>query len=179
MLAGVLPVSADGMRITVHLENYARVPAADWVVVRRDIEDIYRAAGITLTWAGPLLKPVAEVPRDGVRRVAVVLVNIQQPFDGSEHDTADVLGRAVPGISRAWVFANRVSEMTKVGAIDPNRMLARVVAHEIGHLLLESKAHAAHGIMRAGLELSEGGFYRFTEEQASLMRDGIRRHANR
>ena len=69
--------------------------------------------------------------------------------------------------------------MTKVGAIDPNRLLARVVAHEIGHLWLESKAHAAHGIMRAGLELSEGGFYRFTKEQAGLMRDGIRRHANR
>jgi predicted Zn-dependent protease len=65
-------------------------------------------------------------------------------------DIADVLGRAVPGISRAWVFANRVSEMTKLGAIDANRLLARVVAHEIGHLLLESKAHAPHGICVPG-----------------------------
>ena len=34
-------------------------------------------------------------------------------------------------------------------------------------------------MMRAGLELSGVGFYRFTDEQASLMRDGIRRHASR
>jgi hypothetical protein len=171
--------SGDEVRVTVHVENHARVAAAEWGVVQREIEDIYRRTGITLTWAGPLLVPFSEVPKDGVRRVAVVLVNIQEPFDGSALDTADVLGRAVPGISRAWVFANRVSEMTKVGAIDPTLLLARVVAHEIGHLLLESRAHAPHGIMRAGLELSGVGFYRFTDEQARLMRDGIRRHAIR
>jgi hypothetical protein len=178
MLAGVLPLGASDLRVTVHLENYARVPASEWARVRREIEGIYRAAGITLGWAGPLLKPAAEVPPDGVRRVAMVLVNIQEPFAGSERDTADVLGRAVPDLSRAWVFANRVTEMTKVGAVAPTLLLARVVAHEIGHLLLESRAHAPHGIMRAGLELGEVGFYRFTDEQASLMRDRIGRHAN-
>jgi hypothetical protein len=179
MLVWAPTASGDEMRVTVHVENHARVPAGDWEAVQREIENIYRRTGITLTWAGPLLIPFSEVPRDGVRRVAVVVVNIQQPFDGSALDTADVLGRAVPGISRAWVFANRVSEITKVGAIDPTLLLARVIAHEMGHLLLESKAHAPHGIMRAGLELSEVGFYGFTEEQSILMRDGIRRHARR
>jgi uncharacterized protein (UPF0264 family) len=54
-------------------------------------------------------------------------------------------------------------------SIDPNLLLARVVAHEIGDLLLESKAHAAHGIMRAGLDVNGVGFYRFTEDQAAEM----------
>ena len=59
------------------------------------------------------------------------MVNIQKTFEGSALDTADVLGRAVPGISRAWVFANRVSEMTIVGVIDPTLLLARVVATKL------------------------------------------------
>jgi len=174
---GVPAVEAHEVSVTVHVENYASVPAGDWAVVQREIEETYRAAGIALTWSGPLRVPMNEVSRDGIRRVALVLVHIREPFAGSEQDTADVLGRAVPAISRAWIFVNRVAEMTKFGSIDATRLLARVVAHEIGHLLLESSAHAPHGIMRAGLELSEVGFYRFTEEQAALMRDGIRRHA--
>jgi hypothetical protein len=178
-LAGIAwasPSSAGEVRVTVHVENHARVPATDWEVIQREIEGVYRPAGITLTWAGPLFVPSSEVPRDDIRRVAVVLVNIQEPFDGSALDTADVLGRAVPSISRAWIFANRVIEITKVGSIDAKQLLARVVAHEIGHLLLNSTTHAPHGIMRAGLALSQAGFYGFSDEQASLMRDGIRRH---
>ena len=89
------------------------------------------------------------------------------------------LGRAVPDISRAWVFTNRVIAITKMRSIDPNLLLARVVAHEIGHLLLESRAHAAHGIMRAGLDVNGVGFYRFTENQAAEMRDAVRRHTVR
>ena len=174
---GVPIVGADDVSLTVHVENYVSLPASDWAIVQREVEEIYRVAGIALTWAGPLRVPMAEAPKDGVRRVALVLVHIRQPFAGSEQDTADVLGRAVPDISRAWIFVNRVTEVTKFGSITETRLLARVVAHEIGHLLLNSKIHAPHGIMRAGLALSQVGFYGFSDEQASLMRDSIRRRA--
>lgn len=176
MVGGLLPVSADGLQVTVHVENYARVPPGDWEIVQRQIDDIYRAAGITLVWAGPLRIPMSQIPRDGVRRLALVIVNILEPFGGSERDTADVLGRAAPDVSRAWVFANRVGEISKEGSVDANLLFARVAAHEIGHLLLRSKAHAPHGIMRAGLALTQVGSYRFTDAEAALMRDGIRRH---
>jgi hypothetical protein len=69
-------------------------------------------------------------------------------------------------------------ELQKWEAIHARLLLARVVAHEIGHLLLESRARAPHGIMRGGLEQGEAGFYRFTDEQASRMRDRIGRHSN-
>ena len=173
---GVPAIGADEVGVTVHVENYASVPAGEWAMAQREVEEIYRAAGIALQWAGPLRVPMDEVPRDGIRRVALVLAHIREPFAGSEQDTAEVLGRAVPAISRAWIFVNRVAEMTKFGSIDARRLLARVVAHELGHVLLESRAHAPYGIMRAGLELSEVGFNRFTGEHAALMRDGIRRH---
>jgi hypothetical protein len=180
-LAGVLggvPVDGrDDVAVTVHAENYAAVPPGDWDLVTREVEDIYRAAGVTLKWAGPLRVPMREVPRDGVRRVALVVLNIQEPFAGSARDTADVLGRAAPELSRAWVFANRVTEITKAGSIDADLLLARAVAHEIGHLLLGSMDHAPGGIMRAGLPLEVVGFFRFSEEQATRIRDGIRRQA--
>lgn len=180
-LAGVLggvPVDGrDEVAVRVHVENYAAVPPDDWDLVKREVNDIYRSAGVTVEWAGPLRVPMREVPRDGVRRVALVVLNIQEPFAGSARDTADVLGRAAPHLSRAWVFANRVTEITKAGLVDANLLFARVVAHELGHLLLGDMVHASHGIMRAGLPLEKVGFYRFTEEQAARIRDGIRRHA--
>ena len=180
-LAGVLgglPVDGrDEVAVTVHVENYAAVPPEDWDLVTREVDDIFRSGGITLKWEGALRVPMREVPRDGVRRMALVVLDIQEPFAGSERDTADVLGRAAPHLSRAWVFANRVTEITKAGSMDANLLLARVVAHEMGHLLLGSMAHAPRGIMRAGLPLDVVGFYRFTEEQAGKISDGIRRQA--
>lgn len=167
--------SADDPVIAVHVEDYARVPPDDWAVVRREVEQIYETAGVSLVWAGPLRIPAREWPRDGVRRVALALVNIEVPFAGDPKDTADVLGRAAAELSRAWVFANRVTEAARTGAVDANVLLARVIAHEIGHVLLPGEKHTTRGIMRANLEREQVGFFWFTAEQAAAMRAGIQR----
>jgi hypothetical protein len=187
VLMGILGTSgvasADDAVITVHVEDYARVPAEDWTVVQREVAQIYETAGVTVTWAGPLRTPQHQWPRDGVRRVALVIVNIEVPFAGDPRDTADVVGRAAAEYSRAWVFANRVTEAARTGAVDANVLLARVIAHEIGHLLLPNQKHAARGIMRASLEREQVGFFGFTLEQAAFIRAGIQRlratHAQR
>lgn len=57
--------------------------------------------------------------------------------------------------------------------------LGTLLAHEIGHLLLERASHSASGIMsspwRAGdLVLAAQGSLLFTAKEASLLRDGVR-----
>ena len=47
-----------------------------------------------------------------------------------------------------------------------------------GCLLLESRARASHGIMRAGLERGEVGFYRYRRAGQPDARDRIGRHAS-
>jgi hypothetical protein len=58
------------------------------------------------------------------------------------------------------------------------RVLGHVMAHELGHLLLGSNAHAEIGIMRPRwfgqqLRAVERGALFFSPEQALLMRNGL------
>jgi hypothetical protein len=61
------------------------------------------------------------------------------------------------------------------------RILGHAIAHEVGHLLLNLKAHPAHGIMRSDCGLPEMrdaayGNLLFTREQVEVLRaDGGRR----
>ena len=160
--------------IVVHLEDQTRLLPDDLEVIRKNVNDIFHAAGVTLSWAGPLQRPVSDVSCDGVRRVAVSVINIQQPFSNDARDTDDVLGRAAPAYARAWVFRNRVAEVAKNRPVDLNLLLAGAIAHEIGHLLLPpATSHGAVGIMRPGLELNHVGIVRFTPEESKLIRTAL------
>src|SRR5688572_2345785 len=80
--------------------------------------------------------------------------------------------------SGAWVFANRVAGITEVGS-HPCEAPARARrCARTWSSLTGIEGPCPHGIMRGGLELGEAGFYRFTDEQASRMRDRIGRHSN-
>jgi hypothetical protein len=48
----------------------------------------------------------------------------------------------------AFVFSDRVLAFARRHRLDAGRLLGQVIAHEVGHLLLASKAHAAAGLMR-------------------------------
>jgi len=49
----------------------------------------------------------------------------------------------------ATIYLDLVRSMAKRGAVDVCRLLGRVIAHEIGHLLLNTNQHANSGLMRA------------------------------
>ncbi len=48
----------------------------------------------------------------------------------------------------ATVYVNRTMRLARDLEIDHYKLLGRAVAHEIGHLLLATNAHAASGLMR-------------------------------
>lgn len=160
--------------IIAHLEDQTRLPADALDIIRQHVNEIFHSAGVNVSWAGPLQRPVSDVSCDGVPRVAVSIINIQKPFSGDARDTADVLGRAAPAYARAWVFLNRVAEVAKHRPVDMNLILARAITHEIGHLLLPAEtAHGAVGIMRPSLEFNHTGVVGFTREEAKLIRSAL------
>lgn len=171
------PAASDAgqdSKLVVHLDDHVRLPAKDLGAVKRNVDDIFRAADVAVSWAGPLRRPVSESSCDGLRHVAVAIINIQTPFSGAASDTADVLGRAAPAYSRAWVFYNRVAQFASDRPVDINLLLARAVAHEIGHLLLPPEApHGTVGIMRPSLELGHLGFLRFSRDESKLIRAAL------
>jgi hypothetical protein len=82
------------------------------------------------------------------------------------------------------VFADRVTRTSNRAGANARGVLGRVIAHEIGHLLIGTSHHSRKGLMRAvwtDLELrrSIGLEWRFSASEARSMRAGIARRSAR
>jgi hypothetical protein len=55
----------------------------------------------------------------------------------------------------ATVYADRVNWMAARTGVDPDELLGRAIAHELGHLLMGTSTHGATGLMRAVWSQSE------------------------
>jgi hypothetical protein len=169
-----------GPPVVVHLENHARLSVEVLATIEAEVAAIFRTSQIELAWDAPWYKPIATAPCDGRRHVGLGLVNIEERA-GEGFATADVLGRAAPGHARAWVFTNRIARASEAHPVAPTLVTARVIAHELGHLLLApGTPHSKTGIMRANLDWSPVGNFQFTPPEAQAMQsellDALRRN---
>jgi hypothetical protein len=81
--------------------------------------------------------------------------------------------------SLATIYVNRVAALAVRCRIDVRTLLGRAVAHEIGHLLLGTSAHASSGLMRAAwpqhaLRRERPDTWTFTADDAQAIRDAVR-----
>jgi hypothetical protein len=75
-------------------------------------------------------------------------------------------------------FYQRSRQLHRDWGVDVGGIMGAIIAHEIGHLLLGSNAHAAIGIMRAHwqdaeLRMLSKGELLFTTEQGARMRTNL------
>jgi hypothetical protein len=179
-------------RLTVRIYA-ADVPADEIAAAGEAANGIFRSAGIALTWVhcaradAALPSPSAQCTTAvGPEDIVVRLTRSPHPDAASQSVR---LGEALVDVQTntsafATVFADRVVHLaTRTGA---NRrfVLGWVMAHEIGHLLLGSNAHAGRGLMRpvwTDLELrrliSPGR--RFSASEARRMKQAIAARAHR
>ena len=76
-----------------------------------------------------------------------------------------VLGFALASARRVYIFYDRISVTS---GFTFERLLERVIAHEIGHVLLPGQGHCERGLMRAQAALAEPAT--FTDAQRTFMR---------
>ena len=86
--------------------------------------------------------------------------------------------------SIATVFADRVARTSSRTGANASGVLGRVIAHEIGHLLIGTNHHSKDGLMRAvwtDVELRRpvGLEWHFSASEAQRMRAEIARRAER
>lgn len=93
---------------------------------------------------------------------------------------AHVMGTAVvddagPNVL-ASVYAATVADRSAKSGVPLPTILGRVTAHEIGHLLLGSNSHSAHGLMRASWDVRwpHPSEWRFSREDAAAIRSRMR-----
>jgi len=83
----------------------------------------------------------------------------------------------IPGTAPflATVYVDRVDSVARGAGTDRLRVLGLAMAHEIGHVLLDSNTHAATGLMRADwsrreLRRKDAAAWSFLETEAAHVR---------
>ena len=134
---------SEAPRLTIQLQllNDANVPADILESARQEVSAIYARAGIEL------IRHDTPAAAPSVLRFAAKIV----PHSlGYGHDKPHVMGAAL-GETRGtivYVFFGRVERFARSQRVLNSTMLAHVIAHEIGHLLLPKGWHSERGLMR-------------------------------
>jgi hypothetical protein len=112
--------------------------------------------GVAMVWLGSALSESGRV-RDSVAPTidsgfAIRLI-IQPRLTGtSGRGSRTVMGAAPETASdregSIYVFYDRVTDMAALHRADTAQLMAIVIAHEVGHLLLHHADHASDGLMR-------------------------------
>lgn len=171
------------LRIAVRVLNRARVPAGTAVEAERTAADIFRQAGVEIGWVDC---EASDACRSGPGPLEFWLHLLDtQPATLS----ADALGYALlthaphSEGSYAAVSWPPVRHLADAMVIGPGPVLGAAMAHELGHLLLDSHAHSHDGVMAERLRPAEliraaRGELRFDDQQAEAIRRQIRRRTN-
>jgi hypothetical protein len=153
----------------------------------RKAEVIFHDAGVRVTWircpgdAQPVYPP--ECRSDDVRTLFLRIVR-QPPRGYLGRDAMGVALTAGQESTYATVFHDRVLAMvprSKPGL--EGMILGHVIAHELGHLLLGTTAHASFGLMAAALssaqlERAPCGLLEFSPAEAATIRAEVLRRSN-
>ena len=165
MITAVRIAHADevGHPLTIDLQmtNAAQVPTQVLEKSQDELTRIFDGAGLAVRWT-------ETAPRFTVKIVAQVL--------GFDRAASPVMGVAqrTPKAAVVQVFFKQVKAFARTYDVDLSTILAYVIAHEIGHLLLGT-AHPATGVMqaewdRAVVHDAAKRSLTFTEAQAARIR---------
>jgi hypothetical protein len=170
------------LRITVRVLNPARVPAGMAAEAERTAADIFKEAGVAIGW-------VDCEASDACRREPGPLEFWLHLLDKQPATlSGDALGYALltheprnegSYAAVSWAPVRRLADSMEIGA---GPILGAAIAHELGHLLLDSHSHSREGVMAERLRTPEligaaRGELLFDGDQAEAIRREIRRRA--
>ena len=130
----------------------------------------YSLIGVSLVWTGKGTKTIG--PSAGAFDVTVALMSRARTdtFLLPRRFSSTALGVAPSGTRRIYVFCGRIRQRAFEMNEKAETILGRVIAHELGHLLLPGNGHSATGIMRASLDYKTTEEpLRFTEAEANAI----------
>jgi hypothetical protein len=151
--------------LVLHVKDYQRVPAGELAGAQRVVSELYARIGVEIVWTAGSARMA---PADGNWHVDVVIMD-QQMTDRDAPD-ATAFGKGSMLIHRATIYFPRILAHAWMTHSNPARVLALVLAHEVGHTLLPEYSHAASGLMRANWEGAVVHVPGFAPAQATAIR---------
>lgn len=167
-VVGIKPVFADpgGLAtVTLHVRDYDHVPARELADAQKKASRVYAKIGVRLVWTAGSATLAA---KDKAAHFDVIILTSE--MTGRLTASASEFGRASRGARRAFIYHPRIQAHAAKTRSDPTCVLALVLAHEVGHLLLPEYSHAPSGLMRAAWTGHVSGVPDFIRAQAASIR---------
>jgi hypothetical protein len=152
------PIAPDpGAALTIRVFDYAGLKTGDLDMATQEAAAILLRAGVPTAWLpcrtnhpssnAPVCAPTADPTALAMRILAIAV-----PVEGFEGHA--IFGFAFPPgrngfANAASIFWSRVEDLAAMTKVRPARLLAAILAHEIGHLLLGENSHYPVGLMKA------------------------------
>ncbi len=169
-LSGARPAAAENLEpmIVLHVHNCADVPAPDLAKAEAEATQVYRDIGVHAVWTE---EDATTAVADGARHLTVLILSREMADRKVKADglAANVLGIATNATGQAYIFPDRIALILLKKPQSGYHLLAKVLAHEVGHLLLPVNSHSPRGIMAADLDLRPG-LRHFTTAQGKTIR---------
>jgi hypothetical protein len=174
--------------LVVRTYNTYRMSSGNLRIAQDSAAAILKDVGIDVRWldcGGKNIEPIGESPRCGQTPASnEVLLRIQAkgPVGGTQNVSMgfSMVSRRPEGHAPilSSVFADIVALVARDVGVDARRLLGYAVAHEIGHLLLNSPRHSNAGLMRelwssSELQASRTADWVFLSEEAETIRQAI------
>jgi len=158
--------------IVLHVDDFANLLPSDLYDAENVARRIFALAGIRTVWVyGMEMAPHIE----GALHLKVLVLSREM---GEQKIAADgvgtnVLGQAARACKRAYIFSHRATDLAARNQRDLGSVLGRIIAHEVGHLVLPENSHSATGIMSAALDMRATAIPVFTREQETAIRQTV------
>lgn len=171
---------AAALAVTIRVYDLYGLPADTRQEALAITAEALAHAGVEAIIVDCSAKPALAACKVGLGEGELILRILRLPKEGA-HTLGDAIVRGENGPSIiATVYATAIAQRARRTGSNMATIVGRVSAHELGHLLLGSNLHAAHGLMRPSWDLQrvDRGDWDFTVDDAATIRSRLqRRHA--
>jgi hypothetical protein len=162
--------TAGGSSIRLRIYNDAGVEINTLTAAMKRVDFVYSNIRIRTRWI--MMEPMTD---DGMPLFDLVIARSHDPAS-KRSDVALVdglIGEASVDGHRAYAFYDRVTSAAAAHKSFRALLLADVIAHEIGHLLLGVDSHATSGVMRADILKNVGLPRIFSSAEGNVIRGRV------
>jgi hypothetical protein len=184
-------VEKSDRAITLRVYDYAYVNRSELLAAEGRATGILAQAGVETHWVDCPTSPgtldkYPNCPLEWQENDLVVRI-MPKAMVALQEKTPDTLGSAlgceIGPCSMAGVYSDRILSLSSGARAPAPILMGRVMAHEIGHMLLGPNAHSRTGIMRAfwadrDMSTAAGPEFLFTPEQSRRMKARLAEQAH-
>lgn len=171
---GARSVHAEGApspRLIVNIQDYAALNHRELTSVERETGRLFERIGVDIEWRHTWTR-LTEPFTAGEVSVVILSPGMSEQKRRTDGLGPGVLGTGLQRTGRAYVFYQDIVDLAASRGMEPIDLVARVLAHELGHLVAKLP-HAEVGLMRKELKLESAGFHLFTPADAASIRSAL------